>query len=66
MDAICEIEVLAGALPGLVPRDAEGKHLAVRGIAARLVHLSGVIMAGLGDDAADTSDLQYSVSGSIE
>nr|WP_315243359.1 hypothetical protein [uncultured Albidiferax sp.] len=68
MDATYEIEALAAALPGLVPKelDIDGVHFVVRGIAARLVHLSGVVMAGLGDDAADTSDLQYSVSGSIE
>ena len=65
LDATYEIEVLAALLPGLVPRDAEGTHLVVRGIAARLVHLSGVVMSGLNDEAADTTDLQYSVSGSI-
>ncbi|MBC7617877.1 MAG: hypothetical protein H7293_02605 [Candidatus Saccharibacteria bacterium] len=65
MDATYEIEALAAALPGLVPKEVEGAYLVVRGIAARLVHLSGVVMAGLGDDAAETTDLQYSVSGSI-
>ena len=65
LDATYEIEALAVLLPGLVTREVSGEYLVIRGIAARLVHLSGVVMSGLNDDAAETTDLQYSVSGSI-
>ena len=66
LDATYEIEALAALLPGLVPREVDGAYLVVRGIAARLAHLSGVVMSGLNDDDASTVDLQYSVSGGIE
>lgn len=66
MDATYEIEALAAALPGLVPKemDVDGVHFVVRGIAARLVHLSGVLMDGLGDDAQSTANLRRKVEGS--
>ena len=66
MDAIYEIEALASALPGLVPRelDVNGVHFVVRGIAARLSDLSGVVMAGLDDDAESTISLRRKVGGS--
>jgi hypothetical protein len=63
LDAAYELEALALALPGLVPKEVDGVHFVVRGIAARLVQLSGVVMAGLGDEAESTASLRGKVEG---
>lgn len=65
IDATYEIEALAAALPGLVPHDSDGAHLVVRGICARLLRLSAVVMSGLCEDGVSVKDLQYKVSGGV-
>lgn len=58
-----ELEALAVALPGMVPLDAShsGSYYVVRGMAGRLKQLAGVLMAGLGDSAEETNDLNCTV-----
>lgn len=54
-----ELEALAFVLPTLVPNDADsGAHYAVRGIASRVLALSNVLIAALGDEVQTTRDLE--------
>lgn len=64
LEAAWEIDALARALPGQVPNIAECAEagLVVRGIAGRLLRLSFVLMAGLGDDAQPTERLEKVIS----
>lgn len=59
-EAAWELEALAYLLPDLVPNvdEAHGAYHAVRGIAGRLVTLSNVLMAALGDDVVTTRELE--------
>lgn len=63
LEAAWELEALAYLLPDLVPNidEAHGAYHAVRGIAGRIVDLSNVLMAALGDDAEKTHDLERKV-----
>ena len=63
LEAAWELEALAYVLPDLVPNvdEAHGAYHAVRGIAGRLVTLSNVLMAALGDDVVKTSELESRV-----
>lgn len=62
LEAAWELDALARVLPGLVPRDDQGMHLAVRGVAGRLLRLAHVLMSGLGDDAEPTEKLERIIS----
>lgn len=63
LEAAWELEALAYVLPDLVPNVAEahGAYHAVRGMAGRLVGLSNVLMAALGDDVMTTRELESRV-----
>lgn len=61
LEALWEIEVLAGMLPGLVPEEVHCAHLAVRGVACRLRDLSRAVMSGLDDAVLATADLERRV-----
>ena len=61
MEALWEMEVLAGMLPGLVPVDEHDTHYAVRGVAARLRDLSRAAMSGLSDSVMETAELERRV-----
>lgn len=64
LEAAYEIEALAEVLPGLVSSGgSDNMHRIVRGISARLLSLSGVIMSGIGDESESTKKLQRRVSG---
>lgn len=60
LEATWELEVLAFLLPTLVPNidEAHGAHHAVRGIAGRLVSLTGVLAGALWDEVEKTGDLE--------
>jgi hypothetical protein len=61
LEALWEMEVLAGMLPGLVPEDEHDAHYAVRGVAGRLRDLSRAAMSGLDDAAMETAELERRV-----
>lgn len=63
LEAAWELEALAFLLPGLVPNidEAHGAYHAVRGISGRLVVLSNILMAALGDEAEKTKRLERKV-----
>lgn len=63
-EAACEVEALAVAVPDYVPRmdGLFNESLVVRGMAARLVELANVLLAGLGDDAVATQELEKRVT----
>lgn len=60
LEACYELEALASILPGVVPNvsQADGAHLAVRGIAHRIRRLSRVVMGGLSDDVETVKTLE--------
>jgi len=62
LQAVWELEALAGILPGLVP-DHEISHLTVRGIAGRIRSLSRVVISGLSDEIAPVAHLEREVFG---
>jgi hypothetical protein len=58
-EAAWELDALARALPGLVPRraDNDGAHELTRGICGRFLRLSSVIQSVLDNDPKDQDDM---------
>lgn len=54
LDAVCELDMLARLLPGMVPLDEDQAHYAVRGISGRMLRLTHVLMGGLQKDEITT------------
>lgn len=52
-DAVSEIDALARMLPAQVTPDATGEHLIIRGIAARMLTLASVLLAGLNEEESE-------------
>lgn len=58
LEAAWEIEALASLLPKLDLTEEPAAALQLRGLAARLAQLAGVVMSGLDDAAVADADLQ--------
>lgn len=65
LEAVWELEALAGILPGLIP-DHEPFHLTVRGIAGRIRSLSEVVISGLSDELTTLVQLERNVFGAAQ
>lgn len=58
LDALCELDALARALPRFVPVDEAGQaHLVVRGMVARMLRLTGQLMQGLTENDVSVESL---------
>lgn len=68
MDAIFELDKLARVLPGMVPIDEDQVYYAVRGIAGRMLRLTGVLMSALQNDEMTEGQMEsiLSLSGSSQ
>lgn len=58
LEAAWEIEALASLLPKIDLTEEPAAALQLRGLAARLAQLAGVVMSGLDDAAVPDADLQ--------
>lgn len=66
LEAAWEIEAMAALLPTLDLAEQPVAALQLRGVAARLAQLAGVVMSGLDDDMTDESDLWRQLSIPLE
>lgn len=50
LDAVWELDKLGRLMPGLVPLDSGQAHYAVKGLAGRMIRLTGALMRALDED----------------